>query len=139
MEIQYINSISEEDYNRLRKAVGWSEIPRRQAQTGLNNTTFQVVAIHDDAPIGMARVNWDGGYVAFISDVVVQPEYQGCGIGKVMLTRIMDYLHNSMEPGDRIMVNLLAAKDKEPFYKKYGFDERPNESHGAGMAQWITK
>ncbi len=139
MEIQYIHSISEEDYNRLRKAVGWSEIPSRQAAAGLKNTTFQVVAIHENMPIGMARVNWDGGYAALISDVVVQPEYQGRGIGKVMLNQIIDYLYSSIEPGERIMMNLLAAKDKELFYKKFGFEERPDESHGAGMSQWIIK
>lgn len=139
MEIQYINAISVEDYNRLRKSVGWSEIPPRQAQTGLNNTAFQVAAVDGGIPVGMARVIQDGGYVALISDVVVHPEYQGYGIGKAMLNRIMEHIHSGMEPGDRIMVNLLAAKGKETFYKKCGFAERPNEEQGAGMSQWILK
>lgn len=35
------------------------------------------------------------------------------------------------------MVNLMAAKGKEPFYKKFGFIERPNDKHGAGMIQYL--
>jgi len=139
MDIQYTNFISEADYNRLRKSVGWNEIPVRQAQTGLKNTAFQVVALVDDTPIGMARVIRDGGYVVLISDVVVHPKYQGYGIGRTMMEKIMDYIRNGMEPGDRILINLLAAKDKEPFYVPFGFEVRPTQEHGAGMSQWIIK
>ena len=39
--------------------------------------------------------------------------------------------------GYRIMVSLKAAKNKEGFYKKFGFIERPNEDFGPGMHQWI--
>jgi hypothetical protein len=35
------------------------------------------------------------------------------------------------------MVNLMAAQGKEGFYKKFGFAERPNDGHGAGMSLWI--
>ncbi len=139
MEIQYGSHISAADYNRLRKSVGWSEISLRQAQTGLNNTAFQVVALAGNTPVGMARVIRDGGYVVLISDVVVNPEYQGYGIGRTMMNRILDYLRAGMEPGDKILVNLLAAKDKEPFYLPFGFEQRPNREYGAGMSQWIVK
>lgn len=34
-------------------------------------------------------------------------------------------------------VDNISAKGKAPFYKKFGFDERPNEKLGAGMDQWL--
>jgi hypothetical protein len=37
------------------------------------------------------------------------------------------------------MICLLAAKGKEEFYKKFGFEERPNEKSGSGMSQWVKK
>jgi hypothetical protein len=36
------------------------------------------------------------------------------------------------------MINLMAARGKEGFYKKFGFIERPNDEKGAGMSQWAT-
>lgn len=32
--------------------------------------------------------------------------------------------------------NTLSAKGKEQFYKKFGFQLRPNEHDGAGMQVW---
>jgi GNAT superfamily N-acetyltransferase len=137
MEIQYGNTISEKDFNRLRRSVGWSEIPAKRAQTGLDNTAFQIVALDNNTPVGMARVISDGGYVRYISDVVVDPEYQGHGIGKTMLEKIMEYIRTDVEEDDYLLVCLMAAKGKEPFYKQFGFQERPNEEVGAGMSQRI--
>ena len=43
-----------------------------------------------------------------------------------------------MKPGWKVTLNLNSAKGKEPFYKKLGFKERPNDEAGAGMSQWLT-
>jgi N-acetylglutamate synthase-like GNAT family acetyltransferase len=137
MNIQYCNTISEKDYNGLRKSVGWREISAKRAQTGLGNTAFQIVAEDDNIPVGMARVISDGGYIMYIADVVVHPEYQGYGIGKTMLNKIMEYIHGSMEDGETVFVCLMAAKGRESFYKQFGFKERPDEEFGAGMSQRI--
>lgn len=59
------------------------------------------------------------------------PEYQGKGIGKKLMDKIMGYFDRR---GIRdAMIGLMAAKGKEGFYKKYGFMTRPNKKHGAGM------
>ncbi len=139
MEIQYIHKISEKDYNRLRKAVGWFEIPSKQAEIGLKHTAFQIVATDNDIPVGMARLVSDGGYVQYIADVVVLPGYQGYGIGKKMINKIMDLIDEGLEDGDKALVCLMAAKGKEPFYKQFGLEERPNDNYGAGMSKWIKK
>ena len=138
MEIHYMNTISEKDYNRLRKSVEWDEIPTKRAQTGLNNTAFQIVAVAGSVPVGMARVISDGGYIRYVADVVVHPDFQGYGIGQTMLNKIMEHIHSDVEDNDKILVCLMAAKGKESFYKKFGFGERPNDDFGAGMSQWIT-
>ena len=38
-----------------------------------------------------------------------------------MLTRLMDKALSVADEGETIMINLMAAKDKEPFYEKLGF------------------
>lgn len=139
MKMNYINEISAEDYTRLRASVGFREIPLSQAVKGLQNTSYLVAALDGSCPVGMARLLWDGGYTAFLADVIVHPDYQGLHIGKTMVDKIIDYLYSKMEPGDKVLINLAAAKGKEPFYLKFGFEQRPNEEHGAGMSQWIEK
>ena len=81
---------------------------------------------------------WDHGYVVYIADVIVRPDFQGKGIGRELMNYAMNYIKSKLKPGWRIMVNLQAAKDKEGFYKKFGFIERPNEDFGPGMHQWIS-
>lgn len=139
MKIEYGNDISVEDYTRLRDSAGFRKIPIRQAAAGLQNTAYQVAAKDGDRVVGMARILWDGGYTAYLADVIVHPDYQGMHIGSHMVQNIIDHLRSQMEPGEDIFLSLGAAKDKEPFYWKLGFQNRPNEQQGAGMSQWLTK
>jgi len=139
MDIKYANQISVEDYNYLRKSVEWAELESKQALTGINNSAFLVSAIdvENDKTVGVARLVSDGGYIAVIADVIVSPEYQGNGIGKTMMRKIMTFIRGNLEEGQFAFVNLMAAKDRESFYAQFGFETRPNEKVGAGMTQYI--
>lgn len=138
-EILYANFLSVQDYNKLRESVGFSKIPEEKAQTGLNNSTYVVAAKCADQTVGTARLISDGGYVAYIADVIVLPEFQKRGIGKTMIAMILEYIESNMEKGDRVMVCLMAAKGRESFYKQFNFIARPDDQYGAGMSQWISK
>lgn len=138
-DIQYRNSISVTDYNHLCKSAGWKELKSKQAQTGINNSSYIVSAVNGDETVGMARVVSDGGYVAIIVDVVVLPEFQGKGIGKTMMNMVMEHIRSNIAEGEGVSIILMSAKGKESFYKQFGFNERPNEKFGPGMTQWISK
>jgi GNAT superfamily N-acetyltransferase len=134
------NKISVEDFNFLRKSVGWNEIENSLALKTVKNALFIITAIIDKKIVGLTRVSGDGGYTILITDVIVIPEYQGKGIGKKLMEKAMDYIRNDfLQKGQTVFINLMAAKGRELFYKKYGFEERPNERVGAGMTQWIKK
>jgi GNAT superfamily N-acetyltransferase len=137
--IQYVNTISAVDYNHLRKSVGWNEVAKKQAQTGINNSAYIISAVCEDKAVGMARVVSDGGYIAIIVDVIVLPNFQGKGIGKCMMNSVMEHIKNSINEGETMFVNLMAAKGRESFYSQFGFVERPNDKYGAGMTQWMKK
>ena len=137
VDVNYVNQISVEDYNYLRRSVGWPELEKKQALTGINNSAFLVSAIVNDQIVGVSRVVSDGGYIAIIVDVIVLPEYQGNGIGKRMMQMVMEFITSNLEEGQFVFVNLMAAKDRETFYSQYGFEVRPNERVGAGMTQYI--
>lgn len=129
MKIQ--EQISVKDYQRIRRSVEWKEITDDQAERSLKNSAYVVSCIEDEQIIGTARVIWDGGYVAFIVDVMVVPEYQRKGAGSMMLSSIIEYLKSLLNKNEKMMINLYAAQGKEPFYWKHGF------ILGSGMFQWL--
>ncbi len=127
------------DINSFRRSVGWYELSERQLTAAKNNSVFAITALDGEKEVGSARVVGDGGYQFFISDVIVRPEYQGMGIGREMLNRLMNCALSVADDGETIMVNLMSAKDKEGFYEKLGFMRRPNDERGCGMTLFLTK
>ena len=69
--------------------------------------------------------------------MIVEPEYQGQGIGRRLVEACIRKLKEGMKPGYKVKLTLNSAKGKEPFYEKFGFRVRPNEDAGPGMDQWI--
>ena len=137
--IEYKNEISAADYLELRDSVNWPKLKNEQASKGLQGSMYIVSAWDGDTAVGTARVVGDGGYMTLICDVMVRPEYQGQGIGRGMLERIMDYLGKSVDEGEMLMANLMATQGKEDFYKKFGLRTRPNETDGPGMVRWFGR
>ena len=139
MNITYTNSISAEDCNKLRNSAGWPQMHLDQIKTGLENSAFIVAAKHEETAVGMARLVSDGGYVVFIVDVLVMPEYRHNGIGKAMMGKIMEYIRGELKDGYCIQVDLMAAKGRESFYETFGFVKRPDDQFGCGMTQRIRR
>ena len=140
MDYCITNNITPEEYMNLRKIVGWHQFPLEEAQAGLNNSYIWCIREGNCAggrPIGIGRVVWDHGYVIYIADVIVIPEYQGQGLGRMIMEQIMAFIHEQLKPGYKFMVSLASAKGKQDFYKKFGFIERPNDDVGPGMHQWF--
>lgn len=138
--IHFTDHISIEDYLYLRESVNFNRISARQAESGLKGSAFITAAVNEHGrPVGLARVVSDGGYVAYIADVIVHPNYQKQGIGNLLMRNIMCYLDSCLEDGEEIFVSLMAAKGKEEFYEKFDFFKRPNEKYGHGMMQWLKK
>lgn len=135
--IELKDGISVENYNDLRKSVDFITIRENRAKTALENALYKVIAYDGDRPVGMTRVVGDGGYVYFICDVIVRPEYQSNGLGRRLIENTLSWLESQVEPGETIMVNLMSAMGKEHFYEKLGFSTRPFGNHGAGMSRWI--
>ena len=139
MELLYRDFVAVEDYQALRRAVGWEKLTDQQAQQGLTYSTYVVGCYEGEKIAGCMRVLWDRGYIAFFSDIMVMPAYQRRGIGRHMVELALEFMKAQLKEGWKIKVTLAAAKGKEPFYKKLGFEERPNELAGAGMDLWLEK
>ena len=135
--ITYSEYITPEEYLELRKMVGWVEFPLEQARACVEKAFMILCVRDDDKAIGVVRLLWDGGYIAFLSDVIVDPEYQGQGIGRKLVESCIQRLKSDMKPGYKVKLTLNSAKGKELFYEKFGFRVRPNEDAGPAMDQWF--
>jgi GNAT superfamily N-acetyltransferase len=117
-----------EEYQRLRRAVGWGEMTDEGVAAGLPNALFSVVLEHDGEAVGCGRVVGDGGLYFYLQDVIVLPEHQGRGQGAALMDAVMAYLGRACRPG--AFVGLMAAVGAEPFYERYGFRRRPDRQPG---------
>ena len=136
--LNYNNILSAKEYCDLRAAVGWKPIVEDQAQSGIDHSDFVIACRDGQQIVGCARVFWDKGYIAYLADVMVKPDYQRQGIGKRLVDECIAYIDRQLKEGWRIKIVIVSAKGKEPFYERFGFEVRPNEKDGAGMQLWRT-
>ena len=121
------------EFNALRELMNWRLMSEKATTTALNNSLYSCCVRHHSRLIGFARVIGDGAMYHYVQDVMIHPEFQGQGIGKVIMQRIEDWLNRVQQQG--CTMALLAAEGKEGFYKKFGYQERPGLNTGAGMSK----
>lgn len=132
------NTLSYDDYYRLRESVAWLNFSREQTEKALNNSLYTVIAEDDGKVVGMGRMTGDGLYYLIV-DIVVQPDHQKKGIGSTIIDMMIDYVDRETPIGGRSSVQLTAEKGKETFYEKRGFKLIPHEHCGPGMRKIIRK
>lgn len=132
------NSISIEEYLKLRAAVHWRALSENQANQVINNSLFFVKAVDDGGNVvGMGRIVGDGAVVCYIQDLIVRPDMQGKNIGSLLIRRLIAYVNELREENTTLMLCLMCAKGREKFYEKHGFIARPNDILGPGMIQYL--
>ena len=132
------NALTADIYQKLRSSVGWSNFDNVQISQSLSRSLYSLVAYDAKKPVGMGRIVGDGIY-NIICDVVVDPAYQGRGIGTEIMDRLLEYLKDRTPENGRTSVHLIAEKGKETYYERFGFRSVPHESSGSGMRMIIRK
>lgn len=135
----YKNSISADEVNKLRRAVCFRQIDEAQIKAGLSGSVLIVSAYEDDHAVGMARLIWDGGMTALITDLIVLPEYQNRGIESEIIRRILSFLQDKLHPGYGIQVDVRAWENQEALYREMGFEISTQEHRGVPMQICLTE
>lgn len=130
------NSLTYEQYDKLRTSVGWNNFPEEQAKITLVNSAHILSVMENGRAVAMARLIGDGMYYVIV-DVVVDPVYQKKGIGTTLINKMLQYIENNLPIEGRISVQLIAEKGKESFYQQFGFKMIPHEYCGSGMQKVI--
>lgn len=121
LTIKY-NELTAEEFILLWETV-WREGPSyEQTELALRHTLFRVSVYDKGEVVAMARMIGDMGLDYYIKDVVVRPEYQKRGIGRLLINELLKFIRENGVSGTDIFVELCAVPDKVPFYEKFGFD-----------------
>ena len=116
------NELTAEQYIALWNSTHWGDAPSpEQTRLGLDHSIFRVSVFDGENIVAMARMIGDMGLCYYIKDVVVRPEYQGRGVGRMMINELLSFIDAHGVPGTEIFVELAAMPDKVPFYEKFGF------------------
>ena len=111
--IEY-NTLKIEEYISILESVEWKIPPLRLLKISLEKG-INVKYIVDEKIVGMARFVTDGGYAGLIMDVVVIPEYQGKGYGRLLIEALLNKIKEGLLEGEEVMIQLLSAPGKQSF------------------------
>ena len=128
-----IETPTPEQHQKLRVKAG---MPKRSDQAtikGLKNTLFGVCLYLEDDIVGMGRVVGDGGMVFHLADIVVDPDCQGLGLGKLIMENLMEWI--LQEADETAIISLIADIPADGLYRHFGFDYSRPESVGMEY-QW---
>ena len=131
--IEFKETISTEEFCRLLELVGFQKLTKEQAKTVLSNTSFLVNAVCEGKSVGVVRVLTDMLTDAYITDVIVSPEFQGRGLGRKLLDQVVSRLKELSVNNVKLACSLYTNPGKEAFYEKFGFQKLPNDKYGYGM------
>jgi predicted N-acetyltransferase YhbS len=107
--------------HELFKIVGWSDGTETQDMIDkfsypFINSTFVISAWDNDKLVGAVRVLSDKIIRSVIHDLIVDPEYQGKGIGSTLLKMCIEKY-----PTSEWIIQ--TTEEIKTFYEKYGFKE----------------
>lgn len=131
--IEFKDSISTKEFCRLRQSVGFQKLTDEQAKRVLENTSIIINVVHKSKSIGIVRILTDMVTDAYITDVIIDPDFQGIGLGKKMLDKALEDLKEHSVSNVKLACSLYANQGKELFYEKFGFQKLPNGKYGYGM------
>ncbi len=121
------------DYLDLFNTTGWNDaycFSIKEIEQSIRNVWYSVSAYHGSQMVGTGSIISDGIHHALIVNMIVHPDFQNRGIG----TKILDLLVTKCKKHRIRDIQLFAAENKFPFYRKYGFMPRPENAPGMELA-----
>ena len=110
------DNIDWDELSNLYKIAPLGDKKPNDLKTVFSNSMFKCFVYSDKTLIGVGRALADGMDCSYICDVAIHPEYQGKGIGKDIVNKLIE-----LSKGHNKII-LYSIPGKEQFYSKLGFD-----------------
>lgn len=120
MDLEWKFDDSEVDWNELSnlyKIAPLGEKHPSDLQVVFSNSRYKCFVFHDKAIVAVGRALADGADCSYLCDVAVHPDFQGIGLGKAIIQKLVEFSACHKK------IILYANPGKEPFYKKLGFSQ----------------
>jgi GNAT superfamily N-acetyltransferase len=121
-----------DQFYQLFESTGWNEnykLTPEEIYDALEAAWHSISAYDGKRLVGFGRILSDGKLHALITEMIVLPEYQGRGIGRVIMNDLLEKCRQH-EIRD---VQLFCAQGKVGFYQKFGFVKRRDDAPGMGI------
>ena len=129
--------IDVDDFNIIRKSVGWKELNRKQLKKAIDNSMFNVSIYDSNRCIGIGRIVGDGVLKGILTDIMVLSEYQGKGVGRLIVTALINRLDTLVKEGECFQLEATPTYSNRNFYIKCGMKYKPEVQDGTYL--WIKK
>ncbi len=118
MEYEWKYSETEIDWDELAKLYRLAPLGNKNPSIlhkTFTNSMFKCFVYEKGLLIGVGRALADGADCSYICDIAVLPQYQGKGLGKKIVNKLLD-----LSKGHNKII-LYSVPGSENFYKQLGF------------------
>lgn len=118
MQLEWKEHLGGLDWNALSalyRAAPLGEKSPSDLERVFSNSMFKLFVYDSDRLVGVGRALADGVDCSYLCDVAVLPAYQGKGLGKEIVARLL-----TLSAGHKKII-LYAVPGKESFYRGLGF------------------
>ena len=131
------NTINYKDFCDIRNSINWNELNPLQVKRAIEKSMFNVSVFDKDLCVGVGRIVGDGVLKGVLTDIMVRDNYQGMGIGKIIVTTLIKNLEDSINDGESFQLEATPTFNNRDFYIKCGMKYKPENQDGTYL--WIRK
>jgi ribosomal protein S18 acetylase RimI-like enzyme len=116
--LAWSSNTSELDWSELETLYRLAPLGNKSAEllkTVFENSRFKWLVRDEGKLVAAGRALADGADCSYICDVAVLPDYQGTGLGKEVVSRLVE------DSRQHKKIILYSVPGKEGFYRKLGF------------------
>lgn len=129
--------VSSEEFYELRDSVGWKNVSTTELAIALDNSMYVVGVYENDTLVAMGRIVGDKVFKCLLTDIIVRPDYQNKGYGKIVVTSLLKLAQENMQVGDLMCIEAAPTSGNIPFYVECGMKHNPEEQEGVYI--WLRK
>ena len=116
------------DFDSIHKWITnsyWANGRTKEAMKKVMDNSLNFGLFHNDKQVGFARVITDYHTFAYLCDVIIDEDYRGRGLGKLLMKEVLEY-----PPLITMKRWLLFTKDAHGLYGQFGFskDDMPERT-----------
>jgi GNAT superfamily N-acetyltransferase len=106
----------------LYGSVGWTAYTDEPEvlRSALAGSDVVLTGRVDRALVGLARTVSDGASICFVQDLLVRPEYRRAGVGRALMTTLLDRYHHCRQ---FVLVTERGDPVATAFYRSMGLAE----------------